>query len=205
MKRLFLTLFAALALTGCAGVDLGALGDSTVRVTETLTDENTSTARGVTAGMSSSDASNTIMQRDYYSTIRSIATSMKPIVEIEAFEGQPITINAKTFKVYSPSPMAGGSGFALAPPKPIESTGLKIFREARDTLASVFIPWYSIQKNSEIQRLNITTDANVQTFVVRENNGLMRDLVGTKPDPASLDRANADRIRAQAERGTAPD
>lgn len=197
MKRLF-TLLLALALTGCAGVDLGALGDSTVRVTETLTAENTSTARGVTAGMSSSDAANTIMTRDYYATARTMATSVKPIVEIEAIDGQPITINAKSFRVYAPTAGAGG-GFSLAPPKPIESTGLKIFREARDTLASVFIPWYSIQKNSEIQRLNITTDANVQTFVVRENNGLMRDLVGTRNDPASLDRANADRIRIEAQ------
>lgn len=199
MKRLLSILLTAWALTGCAGVDLGVLGDSAVRVTETLTDENTSTARGVTAGMSSSDAANTIMTRDYYSTIRTMATSVKPIVEIEAVDGQPITINAKAFRVYAPT-AGGAGGFSLAPPRPIESTGLKIFREARDTLASVFIPWYSIQKNSEIERLQISTSADVQTFVVRENNGLMRDLVGTKPDPASLDRANADRIRIEANR-----
>jgi hypothetical protein len=199
MKRLFTILAAAVALSGCAGLDIGALGDSAVRVTETLTDENTSTARGVTAGMSSSDAANTIMNREYYATIRAIATSMKPIVEIEARDGEPITINAKSFKVYSPSAMAGGGGFSLAPPKPIESTGLKIAREVRDTLASVFVPWYSIQKTSEVQRLQITTNAETTRFVTSENNGLMRDLVGTQPDPASLDRANADRIRIEAQ------
>jgi hypothetical protein len=198
MKRLFTILAASVALSGCAGLDLGALGDSAVRVTETLTDENTSTARGVTAGMSSSDAANTIMTRSYYSALVSIANNMKPIVEIEARDGEPIVINAKSFKVYSPT-SGGAAGFSLAPPKPIESTGLKIAREVRDTLASVFIPWYSIQKTSEVQRLQITTNAETTRFVTSENNGLMRDLVGTQPDPASLDRANADRIRIEAQ------
>lgn len=36
-------------------------------------------------------------------------------------------------------------------------------------------------------------------------NSLLTNLTGTRPDPAALDRANADRIRAEAERGTAPD
>ncbi|MFN3494879.1 MAG: lipoprotein, partial [Hydrogenophaga sp.] len=189
MKRLFFTLFAALALTGCAGVDLGALGDSAVRVTETLTDENTSTARGVTAGMSSTDAATVLMNRDYYNAVKAIAGvgtgngQARTLVEIEANDGRPITIDAKSFKVYAPPAQVGGSGYSLAPPPKVESTGLKLFREVKDTLASVFIPWYSIQKTSEVQRLQITTSAEVQTFLARENSNLMRDLVGTQPDP----------------------
>lgn len=208
MKRLFLLIACALALTGCAGMDITGLSDASVKVAETLTDENTSTAKGVTAGMSSSDAATVLMNRDYYGAIKAIAGvgtkgSSQPLVEMEAHDGKPITIDAKAFRVYAPPPQIGGAGYALAAPPKVESTGLKLFREVRQTLADVFIPWYSIDKSSEVQKLNIITDANVSTFNTKSNNQLMRDLVGTKNDQAELDRAGAYRIRTEADKAPA--
>lgn len=206
MKRRIIIIAAAMGLAGCAGVDLDSLGNSAVRVTETLTEESTSTARGVTAGMGSSDAANTIMTREYYSTIRTIVTSMKPIVDIEAMDGEPIKIYAKSFKVYAPSPMAGGGGgFALAPPQKVEPLGLKIFDRSLQALERVFIPWYKIDNDNELGKLNILTNADLQRFIAQNDSNLLRDLVGTKPDPASLDRAEADRIRIEANRASPPD
>ena len=203
MKRLLLLAAMALSLSGCAGFDFAGLADPLVKVTEAISDENTSTAKGVTAGMSSSDAATVIMTRDYYGAIKAIAGvgtkgSSMPLVEMEAHDGKPITIDAKSFRVYAPPPQIGGAGYALAPPPKVESTGLKIWREIKETAASVLIPWYQIDKTSEISKLSIETNAAVSTFTTQSNNSLMRDLVGTRNDPAALDRATADKIRIEA-------
>lgn len=200
MKRLIALGACALALTGCAGVDLTGLADPIVKVAETVTDENTSTAKGATAGMSSSDAATVLMNRDYYGAIKAIAGvgnkgSSQPMVEIEAHDGKPITIDAKAFRVYAPPVQVGGAGYALAPPPKVESTGLKIWREGKELAIDLLLPWRRMDKEAEIANKTIDTNAAVTTFMTRENNQLMRDLVGTKNDQAALDRAAADKLR----------
>ena len=206
MKRTLHRLIAAgamaLALTGCAGVDLGMLGETGVKVAETLTDENTSTAKGVTAGMSSSDAANVIMTREYYSTVRAIHGVSKepapPLVEIVANDGQPIKIDAKVFRVNAPR-ASGGGAVQIAEPQQVESTGFKISREARAWIFGL-MGWDVEKDREKTRRLIVQTDAETQRFVTTENNQLMRDLVGTKNDPAAKDRAEAERVRAEADR-----
>lgn len=210
MKRILIAAVMALTLAGCAGVDLAGLADPAVRITETMTDEKTSTAKGATAGMSSSDAATTLISRDYYSTLRSIHGASnapaRPLVEIEAHDDRPITIDAKVFRVYSPPTAPGGAAsYAIAPPQKVESTGIKWFREVRQAAAEIFIPWYKIDNDNELGKLNIVTNADLQRFIAQNDSNLLRDLVGTRNDLATLDRAEADRIRLEANRATTPD
>lgn len=167
MKRLLsliaLGLLAAITLPGCAGMNLAGLADPLVRVAETVTDENTS-AKGATAGMSSSDAANVLINRDYYGAVKAMAGAGKgearaPLVEIEARDGQPITINAKSFKVYAPPAQGSATGLSLAAPREVESNSIKWFREIRRGLAEVFLPWRAVERNADIQQHRITTDA----------------------------------------------
>lgn len=214
MKRTLFRLFAAgaaaLALAGCAGVDLGMLGETGVKVAETLTEESTSTAKGVTAGMSSSDAANVIMTREYYSAIKAIHGVSKepapPLVEIIPNDGKPIMIDAKVFRVNAPR-SGGGGAVQIAEPQQVESTGFKISREARAWLFGL-LGWDADKDREKTRRLIVQTDAETQRFVTTENNQLMRDLVGTKNDPAAKDRADAEKVRAEADRirsqGTTP-
>lgn len=157
MKRLSTIICAALALTGCAGVDLGGIA----KVAETMTDENTSTAKGVTAGLSSSDAANVLMNRDYYNTVKAVATGggkqeRSPLVEIEAHDGKPITIDAKSFKVYAPPVQyAGGGGLTLKAPPTLEPTGIKWFREGKDALIGTLqtvLPWKMVREEGKTRR-----------------------------------------------------
>lgn len=158
MKRIILSALLALSLAGCAGFDTGAL----VKVAETVTDENTSTAKGVTAGMSSSDAANVLINRDYYAAVKAVATGgtgkgeRSPLVEIEAHDGKPITIDAKSFKVYAPPVQyAGGGGLTLKAPPNIESTGIKWFREGKDALiglAQTVLPWKLVREEGKTRR-----------------------------------------------------
>ena len=210
MKRFLIAAVMALTLAGCAGVDLAGLADPLVKVTETMTDEKTSTAKGVTAGMSSSDAATTLISRDYYSTLRSIHGASnapaRPLVEIEAHDDRPITIDAKVFRVYAPPAVPGGGvSYAIAPPQKVESTGIKWFREVRQAAAEIFIPWYKIDNDNELGKLNILTNADLQRFIAQNDSNLLRDLVGTRNDLAARDRAEADRIRIEANRATTPD
>lgn len=201
MNRFLILIASLLALTGCTGLDLTTLADPAVRVVESVTDENTSTAKGVTAGMSSSDAANVIMNRDYYNAVKAVNGADKknaqPILEIEAVDGKPITIYAKSVKVYAPAG-GGGGGVQIAAPLKLESAGIQWFREGSRALADFVLPWRQSENEHETRRLGIVTDANTTTFIQRENNSLMRDLVGTRNDPAAIDRAEADKIRIEA-------
>ena len=155
MKRIILAAaFALLSLAGCAGIDTGAI----VSVAEAVTDENTSTAKGVTAGMSSSDAANVLRNRDYYNAVKAVAGAGKgdrsPLVEIEAHDGKAITIDAKSFKVYAP-PANTSAGIALRAPENIESNGIKWFREGKDALiglAQTVLPWKLVREEGKTRR-----------------------------------------------------
>jgi hypothetical protein len=165
MKKLFRAMIVPtlLALTGCASTgDLLGLGDTATRVLEAATDENTS-AKGITTGMSSSDAANVLMTRDYYGAIKAVhgkGQAQQPILEIESRDGKPIVIDAKSVRVYAPQ--GGAAQLAIAPPKEVESAGIKWFREVRRGLAEVFVPWTILRENSDTERLRIVTNGNVR-------------------------------------------
>lgn len=186
MKRILTMILMAvstLAMTACAGMDIGGLADPVVRVAETVTDENTST-KGATAGMSSSDAANVLINRDYYNAVKAIAGadkgSARPILEIESRDGKPIVIDAKSVKVYAPPAGGGSAQMALQAPREVESNGIKWFREVRRGLAEVFVPWTLIRENADTARL-----ANTNATAVRQTElGVMNNAVTGSQDIA---------------------
>jgi hypothetical protein len=159
MKRLLSAALLALSLTGCAGFNL----DPVVQVATSALDENTSTAKGATAGMSSSDAANVLMNRDYYNAVKAVSTGNSGTgkgavqLEIEAHDGRPITIDAKVFRTYHApqAQSAGGGGLALKAPPTIEPTGIKWFRELKDAVvetAQVVLPWKMVREQGKTIR-----------------------------------------------------
>lgn len=187
MKRLLIILGTALALTGCAGLDIGGLADPIVRVAETLDDDNTST-KGATTGMSSGDARDVLINRAYYGAIKSIHGVDKKdggnqlLVDIEPMDGQPIVIHAKRFKVYAPPAQAGGAApLAIAPPTQKKSALVEFSQEARGWFRDAIVPWKSIDEGSETQRLQIITNGAIrQTELGIMNNAVTgsQDLAG---------------------------
>lgn len=187
MKRHLIILGAALALTGCAGLDIGGLADPIVRVAETLDDDNTST-KGATTGMSSGDARDVLINRAYYGAIKSIHGAEKKdagsllLVDIEPMDGQPIVIHAKRFKVYAPPAQAGGAApLAIAPPAVKKSLLKEVSEEARGWFRDAIVPWKSIDEGSETQRLQIITNGAIrQTELGIMNNAVTgsQDLAG---------------------------
>lgn len=168
MKRLLIILGAALALTGCAGLDIGGLADPIVRVAETLDDDATST-KGATTGMSSGDARDVLINRAYYGAIKSIHGADKKdagsllLVDIEPMDGQPIVIHAKRFKVYAPPAQAGGAApLAVAPPTQKKSALVEFSQEARGWLRDVFVPIRISDNQAETQRLQIVTNGEIR-------------------------------------------
>lgn len=186
MKRLLIILGAALALTGCAGLDIGGLADPIVRVAETLDDDATST-KGATTGMSSGDARDVLINRAYYGAIKSIHSAEKKdagsllLVDIEPMDGQPIVIHAKRFKVYAPPPQAGGAApLAIAPPTQKKSALVEFSQEARGWFRDAIVPWKSIDEGSETQRLQIITNGAIRQTEL----GIMNNAVTGSQDIA---------------------
>lgn len=187
MKRLFIIIGTALALTGCAGLDIGGLADPIVRVAETLDDDNTST-KGATTGMSSGDARDVLINRAYYGAVKAIHGADKKdagsllLVDIEPMDGQPIVIHAKRFKVYAPPPQAGSAApLAIAPPTQKKSALVEFSQEARGWFRDAIVPWKSIDEGSETQRLQIITNGAIrQTELGIMNNAVTgsQDLAG---------------------------
>lgn len=187
MKRLLIILGAALALTGCAGLDIGGLADPIVRVAETLDDDNTST-KGATTGMSSGDARDVLINRAYYGAVKAIHGADKKdagsllLVDIEPMDGQPIVIHAKRFKVYAPPAQTGGAApLAIAPPPQKKSALVEFSQEARGWLRDVFVPIRISDNQSETQRLQIITNGEIrQTELGIMNNAVTgsQDLAG---------------------------
>jgi hypothetical protein len=150
MKRLLFALLIPLSLAGCAGLNT----ESLVQVATSALDEGTST-KGATTGLDSSHAADVLKHRDYYAAVKAIAApkeaARRPLVEIKARPGQPITIDAESFTVFEPVTQQA-QGYSIAAPKEVEPTGLKYLRAAGDVAARVFVPWTLIRENADTQR-----------------------------------------------------
>lgn len=186
MKRHLIIIGAALALTGCAGLDIGGLADPIVRVAETLDDDNTST-KGATTGMSSGDARDVLINRAYYGAVKAIHGADKKdagsllLVDIEPMDGQPIVIHAKRFKVYAPPAQASGAApLAIAPPTQKKSALVEFSQEARGWFRDAIVPWKSIDEGSETQRLQIITNGAIRQTEL----GIMNNAVTGSQDIA---------------------
>lgn len=190
MKRTLYRLIAAsamaLALTACAGLDIGGLADPIVRVAETVTDESTSTAKGVTAGLASSDARDVLINRDYYGAVKAVHGAGKDgagpqlLLDIEPMDGQPIVIHAKRFKVYAPPAAGGAPQLSIAAPTQKKPTWLAASQEARGWLRDVFVPIRISEDRSETDRLQITTNGAIRQTEL----GIMGDAVTGSQDLA---------------------
>lgn len=158
MKHLIAIIFVAL-LTGCGTLgDLTGLAGPAVQITDSLTGESTT---GSTKGLSSSDAAFVLAYRSYIAAIKAAITApAQPILEIIAHDGQQITINAKELRVYAPP--SHGQGQQIAQPTQPEPAGILWFREIRQALAQVFVPWAAGERAAETQRLQITTNAGTR-------------------------------------------
>ena len=171
MKRTILILAAALSLSACSTLgNLTGLADPIVRVAETLDDDSTS-SKGITTGMASGDARDVLISREYYGAVKAVAGSGKGttpaaqpmLVDIEAHEGQPITINAKRFKVYAPpAPTATAAPMQIAQPTHKKSWIKEVSEEGRAWFRDAIVPWKSIDEGAETQRLQITTSGQIR-------------------------------------------
>ena len=170
MKRIIFATLLALSLAGCAGLDIAGLADPIVRVAETVTDDSTST-KGITTGMSSSDARDVLINREYYGAIKAVNGAAKGatpaaqpmLVDIEAHDGQPITINAKRFKVYAPpAPASASTQLAITPPAQKKSALVEFSQEARGWFRDAIVPWKSIDEAGQTRRLEIVTNGEVR-------------------------------------------
>jgi hypothetical protein len=170
MKRIFPALLA-LSLAGCGTTaDLLGLADPIVRVAETLDDDSTS-SKGITTGMASGDARDVLISREYYGAVKAVAGSGKGntpaaqpmLVDIEAHDGQPITINAKRFKVYAPPAQAAAPApVVIAEPKQKKSWIKEVSEEGRAWFRDAIVPWKSIDEAGETQRLQIVTSGDIR-------------------------------------------
>jgi hypothetical protein len=178
-------------LAGCAGFNL----DPVVQVATSALDEGTSTT-GRTTGMDSSHAADVLKHRDYYSAIKAIAApkqaARRPLVEIKARPGKPITIDAESFTVYEPDTAGQAQGYSIAAPKEVEPTGLKYLRAAGDFAARVFVPWTLIREQADTARLrdnNATKtrlgELGVMSETIQGAQGLAGQAIAKEP-PAPL-------------------
>jgi hypothetical protein len=171
LSRFAAILAAAMTLSACSTLgDITGLADPIVRVAETLADDSTS-AKGITTGMSSGDARDVLISREYYGAIKAVAGGGKGgtpaaqpmLVDIEAHEGQPITINAKRFKVYAPPGQAAAAAqLQIAKPTQKKSLIKEVSEEGRAWFRDAIVPWKSIDEGAETERMRIATDGNIR-------------------------------------------
>lgn len=171
MKRILLAALAAvILLPGCSTLgDITGLSDTAVKVADIVTDDSTST-KGVTAGMSSSDARDVLINRDYYNAVKAVHGAGKEggggpqlLLDIEPLDGQPIVIQAKRFKVYAPpAPAASASTLSIAAPTQKKSTLVEVSQEARGWMRDLFVPLRLSEDRSETERMRILTDGNIR-------------------------------------------
>lgn len=118
MKRTLLIALAVLALAGCASP-------------KTATIEN-----GKVTNISSAEAVTLIKQDNRRKLVKDVQDNAKPLLEIEAHAGQPITINAKSIKVHAPIDPA----LLLAEQPDAVSENVQVLREVRGIARETVVP-----------------------------------------------------------------
>lgn len=190
MKRIFLLIACALALTGCAGIPGGeALTTGVAAVSDALTGPDTdyknyltSCRAEVKAQADAYEADSKALQAGLTSGNEKTQYGATLIMAFKAGQGGPKIGCTTVRKKGNMELLLGGDENGLV--------GLGKFLYSENRQASRF----ERQLEADNERIRLST--NRATTEQRENNNLLRDLVGTRNDPAALDRAAADKIRA---------
>lgn len=167
----------AVALTGCAGLDLVGAGPL-VDVLETAVGKDEPTIR---SGMTSRDAAYSSQYRAYVNAHKQ--GEQKPLLKLVAVPGKAIE-NLASVEVYAPSTVAQGKIEAPVQPKaPVVELIDSMANVAERVGRSVMLPWLLSQDNKEIALKQLETSvANEQ---IRSDE--RRDLTGQAIDAASKD------------------
>jgi len=195
MKRFFLLIACALALTGCAGIPGGEAATTAVAaVSDALTGPDTdyknylSHCRAeVKAQADAAKADSEALQAGLSSGNEKTQYGATLIMAFKAGQGGPKIGCTVARKKGAVELMLGESN--------ILELGVDLYRENRAGAR------FERQMEADKERFRLST--NRATTEQRENNNLLRDLVGTRNDPAELDRAGAYRIRTEADKAPA--
>ncbi|HAX23045.1 MAG TPA: hypothetical protein DCY64_22505 [Hydrogenophaga sp.] len=186
--RLALLLAVALALSGCAGIPGGeALTTGVAAVSDALTGPDTDYKNYLSHCRAEVKAQADAISADSKALEAALTAGNEKtqfgailLLAVKAGQGGPKIGCTVARKKGAVELMLGESN--------ILELGVDLYRENRAGAR------FKRQMEADNERFRLST--NRATTEQRENNNLLRDLVGTRNDPAALDRAAADKIRA---------
>jgi len=190
MKRFLILAALALGLTGCAGIPGGeALTTGVAAVSDVLTGPDTDYKNYLThcraevkAQADAAKAESEALQAGLSSGSKETQYGATLIMAFKAGQGGPKIGCTVARKKGAVELMLGESN--------ILNLGVELYRENRAGAR------FQRQMEADNERFRLST--NRATTEQRENNNLIRDLSGTRPDEANRSRAEADQLRAPA-------
>lgn len=188
MKRFLILAALAMGLTGCAGIPGGdAITAGAAAVSDVLTGPDTDYKNYLThcraevkAQADAAKADSAALEAGLSSGNEKTQYGATLIMAFKAGQGGPKIGCTVARKKGAVELMLGESN--------ILNLGVELYRENRAGAR------FKRQMEADNERFRLST--NRATTEQRENNNLLRDLVGTRNDPAALDRAAADKLRA---------
>jgi len=188
MKRFLILAALALGLTGCAGIPGGeALTTVAAAATDAFTGPDTDYTNYLKHCRTEVGAQKDAIVADSKALEAALTAGNEKtqfgailLLAVKAGQGGPKIGCTVARKKGAVELMLGESN--------ILELGVDLYRENRAGAR------FKRQMEADNERFRLST--NRATTEQRENNNLLRDLVGTRNDPAALDRAAADKLRA---------
>lgn len=198
MKRLLILAALALGLTGCAGIPGGeALTTGVAAVSDVLAGPDTDYKNYLTACRAEVKAQAEAYEADSKALQSGLTSGNKEtqygstlIMAFKAGQGGPKLGCTMARKKGNMELLMDGGDNGLV--------GLGKFLYSENREASRF----KRQLEADNERFRLST--NRATAEQRENNSLIRDLSGTRPDEANRSRVEADVLRIEADKAAAP-
>lgn len=190
MKRFLILAALAIGLTGCAGIPGGdAITAGAAAVSDVLTGPDTDYKNYLThcraevkAQADAAKAESEALQAGLSSGSKETQYGATLIMAFKAGQGGPKIGCTVARKKGAVELMLGESN--------ILNLGVELYRENRAGAR------FNRQMEADNERFRLST--NRATTEQRENNSLIRDLAGTRPDEANRSRAEADVLRIEA-------